>query len=415
MPAYTELLDKTTAHVKTLFAGHTDDRLVYHNFTHTKRVVSAVQKLGAHYQLSEEDFFIVLAAAWFHDVGYLFSTPENHEEESVKQAKKFYAAENLDAKITDRIGACILATKMPQKPTDLLGKIICDADLFHLGTADFPESSKLMRKEKKLFGCGGMGKKNWQNDNIAFLENVQYHTDYARVLLSKGKEENVEKLRERLEKDSEKDDRDDSRPKNTGEKGSRSILPEYKTEGGKGKKEKPSRGIETMFRTTSTNHLRLSEMADSKANIMISVNSIILSIIISVLLRKLEDNPNLIIPTIIFMVSCLVTIIFSILATRPNVTSGRFSKEAIEKKEANLLFFGNFHQMKLEDYEWGISKVMADNDFLYGSMTRDIYYLGVVLGRKYKMLRIAYNFFMFGFVVSVIAFAIATIFFKGGD
>ncbi|MBE7179271.1 MAG: phosphohydrolase, partial [Mucilaginibacter polytrichastri] len=308
--------------------------------------------------------------------------------------------------------------RMPQKPQDLLGQIICDADLFHLGMPEFKETSKLMRKEKKLFGCAGTGKKKWENSNLNFLESVNYHTDYARTLLSKGKEDNFSKLKKKLEKEqSDKDDDANEQPKNDIQNklaDDELILPAYKTKSKK-QQDKPSRGIETMFRTTSTNHLRLSEMADSKANIMISVNSIILSIIISVLLRKLEDNPNLVIPTIIFMVSCLTTIIFSILATRPNVTSGRFSKEAIEKKEANLLFFGNFHQMKLEDYEWGISKAMADNDFLYGSMTRDIYYLGVVLGRKYKLLRIAYNFFMFGFVVSVIAFAIATIFFKGGD
>lgn len=414
MSIYPALLKKTAQHVKGLFDDNHDERLVYHNFSHTKSVVEAVEKLGAHYQLDEKDFFTVLAAAWFHDTGYLFAPPEDHEEESVKQAGQFFKTEGLDMKDIESIGMCIRATKMPQKPIDLLGKIICDADLFHLGLPEFRETSKLMRKEKKLLGCGDMDKKSWQNTNLAFLENVHYHTDYAKVLLTKGKEENFRKLKKRLEKEEGKNSPDEEKKEKPDKKGADVILPEY--EKIDGKKDKVGRGVETMFRTTSTNHLRLSEMADSKANIMISVNSIILSIIISVLLRKLEDNPNLIIPTIMFMISCLVTIVFSILATRPNVSSGKFSKEAIENKEANLLFFGNFHQMKLEDYEWGISKVMADKDFLYGSMTRDIYYLGVVLGRKYKMLRIAYNFFMFGFVVSVIAFAIATIFFKGsGD
>ena len=148
-------------------------------------------------------------------------------------------------------------------------------------------------------------------------------------------------------------------------------------------------------------------MADSKANIMISVNTIIISIIISVLIQKLDTNPHLIIPTSILLISCLVTIIFSILATRPNVSSGMFSRNDVEKRKTNLLFFGNFHKMKLEDYEWGMRELMEDSSYLYGSLIRDIYFLGVVLGKKYRLLRISYTIFMFGLVVSVLAFIIS--------
>jgi hypothetical protein len=182
---------------------------------------------------------------------------------------------------------------------------------------------------------------------------------------------------------------------------------EEKKKGKEDKKNKPSRGIETMFRTTSTNHLRLSEMADAKANIMITVNSIIASILVSVLFRKLEEDPRLMIPGMLFLATSLVSIIFAILVTRPNVTQGVFTKEDIDKKRANLLFFGNFYKMSLKDYQQGIDAMMQDSEFLYGSMTRDIYNLGVVLGRKYKLLRIGYSVFMIGFVVSVISFVIA--------
>lgn len=153
-------------------------------------------------------------------------------------------------------------------------------------------------------------------------------------------------------------------------------------------------------------------MADNKANIMISVNSIIISLVLSVLARKLEDWPNLILPTALLTIVCLVATIFAILAVRPNVTSGKFSREDIEGKTANLLFFGNFHQMELTDYEWGMKEMMNDSDFLYASMTRDIYYLGKVLGKKYKFLRVSYTVFMFGFAASVVSFAVAMYFFK---
>ncbi|WP_235324405.1 Pycsar system effector family protein [Pedobacter lusitanus] len=163
-----------------------------------------------------------------------------------------------------------------------------------------------------------------------------------------------------------------------------------------------------MFRISSGNHQRLSDMADNKAHIMISTNSIILSVTLSVLLRKLEDNPHLIIPTLILLVICVVTMVFSILATRPTVPPGTFTHEDIEQKKVNLLFFGNFYRMALPDYVEGMQNMMEDRDFLYGSLIRDLYSQGVVLGRKYRLLRVAYNVFMFGIIASVLAFVIAS-------
>jgi hypothetical protein len=150
----------------------------------------------------------------------------------------------------------------------------------------------------------------------------------------------------------------------------------------------------------------LSEMADNKANILITINSIILSVVVSVLVRKLEENPQLMIPTIMLVIVCLTTTVFAILATRPNVTSGRFTRDDIKNKRTNLLFFGNFHNMKVDDYEWSMKEMMKDSDYLYGSMIKDIYFLGKVLGRKYRRLRVAYNIFMFGFVLSILSFVL---------
>ncbi|MCR6719596.1 MAG: DUF5706 domain-containing protein [Chitinophagaceae bacterium] len=65
--------------------------------------------------------------------------------------------------------------------------------------------------------------------------------------------------------------------------------------------------------------------------------------------------------------------------------------------------------MKLEDYAAGMGEVMNDRDYLYGTLIKDVYSQGVVLGRKYKLLRISYNIFMFGLIFSVLAFVIASI------
>jgi hypothetical protein len=175
------------------------------------------------------------------------------------------------------------------------------------------------------------------------------------------------------------------------------------------KKKKPERGIETMFRITAANHQRLSDMADNKANIMITVNSIILSVVLSVLIRRIEEYPHLGLPSFILATVNLFSLIFSLLATRPSIPHGTFSEKELEKGNVNLLFFGNFYKMSLPSYTAGMMQMMENNELLYKSMIRDIYFQGIVLSKKYHLLRIAYNIFMFGIVVSVLAFIIASI------
>lgn len=177
----------------------------------------------------------------------------------------------------------------------------------------------------------------------------------------------------------------------------------------KNKSDVPERGVETMFRVALKNHMTLSNIADTKANILLSVNAIIVSLALSNLLPKLDNPSNdyLIIPTLIFIIFTVASIILSILATRPNVTQGKFTKEDVANKKVNLLFFGNFHKMKLPDFEWGITEMMQDRDYLYGSLTKDLYFLGLVLDRKYKILRLTYTVFMIGIIVSVGSFAIS--------
>jgi hypothetical protein len=175
------------------------------------------------------------------------------------------------------------------------------------------------------------------------------------------------------------------------------------------KSERPEKGIETMFRITSSNNQRLSDMADKKAHILITVNSIILSAIISLVLRKLDENTYMMIPTIILLSVCLGSMVVSILATRPAVPHGTFNKAEMERKEVNLLFFGNFYRMELEEYARGMFEVMGDTEFLYNTLIRDVYGQGAVLGKKYGLLRFAYNIFMYGLIVAVISFIVAAL------
>jgi hypothetical protein len=161
-----------------------------------------------------------------------------------------------------------------------------------------------------------------------------------------------------------------------------------------------------MFRLTARNQINLSAIADNKANILISINSIILTVLVSMGVGRVADYPHFIIPGIVFLSTCLVTIIFAILSTRPKISSGKFTEEDIHNKRVNLLFFGNFFNMKMDEYEWAVKEMMKDSNYLYSSMIRDQYSLGKVIGKKYKLLRVAYTVFMIGLILSSILFAI---------
>lgn len=198
--------------------------------------------------------------------------------------------------------------------------------------------------------------------------------------------------------------------KNAEEESRAETIPSL-TDMGKDKAGLMSKGIQTMLRLTSQNHLHLSDMADHKANILISVNAIIISVILSVLLRKLEEVPYLTIPTVIILLVAVTTIVIAIIATRPKISGGTFTSQDIIDKKTNLMFFGNFHKASFEEYNSAMRKMMQDTDYLYGSLIMDIYSLASVLGRKYRLIRLAYNIFMIGIVVSVVAFGVAVFFF----
>ncbi len=397
---YLEILDDVKTHVEHLFQANTNDQLVYHNHAHTEHVVKHAVEIGNFYKLSDRDFFIVQCACWFHDVGYLES-PQQHEQKGAAAAVAFLQPYELDQEIIKDIQGCIMATKMPQAPKNLLQQIVCDSDLYHLGSEHFKERNKMMRKETMALCQKDIDKNIWRLGTLQLLESHHYHTQYCIDKLNPTKQENIRTLKAQVQASF-----NFATPQNNAEQ-IESNTPAKDKRKKDDKDTRPEKGIETMFRITSNNHQRLSDMADNKAHIMISINSIILSVVLSILIRKLEDNEHLIFPTVTLLLICLVTMVFSILATRPNVPSGSFDPEEVLKQRPNLLFFGNFYRMSLRDYNEAMEKMMENRDYLYGSLIKDIYSQGIVLGRKYRLLRIAYNVFMFGIIFSVLSFIVA--------
>lgn len=384
-----EILEKTEAFVVDLLSTELDPKYLYHNLNHTQRVVKSTQELQDAHKLEDKEKEVLLLAAWLHDTGYT-KGHEEHESSSCKIAKEFLEKEGYDKENIKQVQDCIMATQMVYEPKNLSEQIIRDADASHFAQKSYIETCELLREELSLLGVAEYSYKDWMEQNIKmFRKQHQFYTDYAKSNWQERKDKNLRVLEKEIKKEKEiaKKER---------------LKAKYKSES-------PDRGIQTLFRVTLKNHITLSEIADTKANILLSVNAIIISVVLSNLIPKLDNPSNtyLIYPTLIFLLFTVTSMVMAVIATRPNVGSGKFSKDDVANKKVNLLFFGNFHKMKLKEYELALQELVKDKDYIYSSLTKDLYFLGLVLHRKYKILRWTYSIFVIGIVVSVIAFALA--------
>ncbi len=391
------IVQKAEKFIFELFKDKVSDVHLYHNFQHIFRVTHAAIELGKASEISDAELEILTLAGWLHDAGYSISD-ENHEQKGAEIAAEFLHQENYPSEKIKEVQRIILATQSHLHPSDLLEEVIKDADTSHFADENYMGISELLRAEWELTQNQFYTDLEWAELNRNLLMNChRFYTDYAKENWNKEKENNVVALQKKIQK-----------LKN----------PEEQSKGKKKEKEpkdeRYSRAIDTMFRVTLNNHTRLSEIADSKANILLSVNAIIISIILGTLIPKLDAprNLHLILPTFVLMVSSVLTVVFAILSTRPKVTEGSFTREQVKNRQVNILFFGNFHQMPLSEYEWAMNDLMQDRDALYNALTRDLYYLGKVLSVKYRLLRITYGIFMFGILLSLGAFVWAFVNFQ---
>ncbi len=393
------ILQKASDYVFNLLHDKLPANHIYHNFHHTTDVVNAVEEIAEGVNLSKEDSELVMLAAWFHDVGFV-EADAGHEEQSKKIASAFLKENLYSEEKIEKILGCIDATRYPQHPKNMLEYVLCDADLSGIASKKYFDKANYLRKEIELVKGTIVSDVEWYKSEITFLTNHKYHTQYATLNFDKRKIDHLVELQNKLI-ELEADELEKNAKKTVKEKSKEE------------KDNRPDRGIETMFRITVSNHMNLSKMADDKANFLLSINGIILSFAIGNILSKLDVTTNrfLIGPTGILMIVCLASIIFAILSTRPKLIVGKSTREDVINKSANLLFFGNFYNMTLEDFDWGFKEMMKDRDFLYGSLIKDLYYLGKVLGRKYKLVRISYTIFMYGIITSVVAYVVSYIYY----
>ncbi|WP_083586401.1 HD domain-containing protein [Algoriphagus zhangzhouensis] len=169
--------------------------LTYHNLAHTEYVMQKAQFLARIEDVSEKDRELLRLASLFHDTGFI-ENPKNHEEIGCGIAKE-YLGKDLSSEEMDKVCGMIMATKIPQSPTNKLERIIADADLEYLGTEDFERQGGALFEELKHFNPS-FSEQAWNELQLTFLEKHQYHTDYCKKNREPKKQANIDSVKEKL-------------------------------------------------------------------------------------------------------------------------------------------------------------------------------------------------------------------------
>jgi predicted metal-dependent HD superfamily phosphohydrolase len=383
-----ELIVQAENFVRQEFEDKVPSEYTYHNFEHTKNVKNAVEFLSRQGGLSDVELEIMLLSALFHDIGFTISN-ENHEESSQAIAKEFLSTQNYPEEKIKQVLEIIAATKRDYIPKNQLERIIRDADLCGLANVRYSEDTNKLRKEWEFVNREVYNDSEWDQINYNFMKEHQYYTKEAQESYGPQKAINLANIEKKILNGTLK------KKKKKGSDVGRTIS--------------SNKGAQTQFKTALRNHIDLSAIADNKANIMLSVNALIITVALPIIAEKVLQNRMLLIPTIILLTVCVTSMIYATLATRPIKMKGFVNQGDIKLKKSNLFFFGNFYKMSFEEYESGIFRVLKKPELLDNAITRDLFFLGKALGKKYTNLRRCYNIFMFGIIISVVAFLVAFI------
>ncbi len=375
--------------VLNLFNQKSDSRLVFHSYRQANEIVKTVNVLAEANGSTEGEWEVAVLGAWFYNVGYLFDY-QNPAPKSMELAGKFFAAYDFTKSKKALILEAIQMVHTNEPPKKAAVQMLSDAINSVLYGETFFENVPLLQLEQEFLLNRQFDRTEWSQSLMGKLRAARFYTSHAKVNFEPVVARHIVELKKRLEKQKRREQPSVSES----DKMFGNLEPRINS------------GVQTFFRTNYRTHINLSAIADQKANIMISVNAILISVIISVISYRnmTETNPAILMPVVIFLVTGLASLIFAVLAARPKVTSLINDGTPIDEAKKNIVFFGNFVNLKIEKYEELLEEMFKDTELLYGNLSRDLYYLGKVLDKKYRFLSISYNIFMVGFVATVLTF-----------
>lgn len=377
-------IEELEVYIEKLLETQLPANIYFHNFEHTQKVKEEALRLGQLSGLEKSDLEILAIATLFHDTGFT-QTYDGHEEKSQQIAVTYLREKNYPEGKIDQVKQLIYVSRADVAPASLMEKILCDADTSHIGRKKYRTVSERLWKERmENIPDYQASELEWRQENFDFLQAHTYYTKAARKEYQDRKLTNLKKTRKRLLK---------------AEEARNKRLDDFSIT--------KNKAALTMFKTALRNHIDLTAIADQKANMMLSITALILTIGMPVFASYLSEKTYLLIPSIFFMITCIATMIFATLSTRPIKMDGETDTSKINTGKTNLFFFGNFYNIKLDAYHEAIKKVIANKENLDSSFINDLYFLGHSLGDKFGHLRTCYNVFIIGMIASLISFIIS--------
>ncbi len=391
----TPLADRTERarqYVLRLYGQRQNPRLLLHNYAFADALAQQVAAIAEAQPAAEADRRTAQMAAWFYPTGQLFDY-NNPAPYSLKVAQQFLQQSGAAEAEQKRILGSLQRAIRRETPANEAERLLQDAVAATTYLLKREERMPLLRLERELMLQRSYTKPEWSRQVLDDLLQIKLYTHHGQANFQPLLAQAIHQQQLEAEKRQEKEDAKSGRYASI-------------------EKKDPVRGTQTYFRTNYRNHINLSAIADNKANIMISVNAILVSVLITFLsYRNIgENSPQILVPVVIFLVTGMTSLIFAVLSARPKVTKlNPPGQEAADAKQ-NLVFFGNFVHLDLDQYEAAMDELFQDTSLLYGNMVRDLYHLGKVLDKKYRFLAISYNIFMVGFIATVSSFIIALFF-----
>ncbi len=397
---YSPLLERMEQQALAAFNRYADARRVYNHFALCKRTVERIWELGKGEGLAEEALVATALAGWLlqlpmdsSGLNLAKAPPSPRRLAEIRESlKNIGCPEELQQDVLELLRAFSSVLLVDRPPSGKKLQVLRDAYLVARFGPEWEDEWPYLLLEKQLLTGEEPDAVNEKKQLLRTLSGLQYFTAYAKLHYDPVRSRHLLWLQ-----------RDVSRATRRKTEG-----PEHYRKFQKIERKIPSSGIQTFFRANYRNHINLSSIADNKAHIMISVNAILISVLISVISYKniTESQPEILMPVVIFLMTGLTSLIFAVLSARPKVSAFRQIPEKEEYRK-NLVFFGKFVARPIEDYEEAVDEMFQNGELLYTNLVRDLYNLGLVLDKKYRYLNISYNIFMLGFVATVLTFLLA--------
>jgi hypothetical protein len=385
-------------HILTLFNDPNTRILPYSNYRTAALWAQNVLTLGANEpNCSPQAITTATVAAWFGTIGSATNAVQSHEQALTLLEQFLYEHATNDTVWILQTLRCLQDFQLQKTPETTESRLLHDAWAGVLVGQNGTDWQKNQFAENELLAQNVQTWSQYQQQLLGEWSTFRCYTAEGKIQYEPMIQSLVDGLRAQI----------------VGNKKAQNIenqndnaLPFAKA--GKGNLRN---AVQTYFRVTFANHIHLSQIADNKAHMLISINSVLVSLVVSVLTYKnlAQTTPAVLLPVSIFVLSSLASLSLAVWSVRPRITDTFRQLPESEQRKA-IAFFGNFTQLDLATFETWTDELLSSRSLLHRSLTHDLYHLGKVLARKYRLLQMSYQVFLIGFVAFVLMLLVALYF-----